>query len=85
MRVLLKKAFAVSHKGVRFSVTQPRGSGVNSVDIKWTNGPSEDEVRAIVGKFQSSRFDGMTDGYESTRSVWTDTFGGCNGIFYTRK
>ena len=85
MRTLLKKAFAVSHKGVRFSVTQPRGSGVNSVDVRWTGGPSEDEVRAIVGKFQSSRFNSMTDSHESTRSVWTDTFGGCSGIFYTRK
>ena len=83
MRTLLKKAFAVSHKGVRFSVTQPRGSGVNSVDVRWTGGPSEDEVRAI--KFQSSRFNSMTDSHESTRSVWTDTFGGCSGIFYTRK
>ena len=45
--------------------------------------PSEDEVRAI--KFQSSRFNSMTDSHESTRSVWTDTFGGCSGIFYTRK
>ena len=85
MRTLLKKAFAVSHKGVRFSVTQPRGSGVNSVDVRWTGGPSEDEVREVVGGFQSSRFDGMTDSHESTRSVWTDTFGGCSGIFYTRK
>lgn len=83
MRTLLKQAFASSHKGVRFSVTQPRGSGVDGVNIKWTGGPSEAEVSEVVARFQSSSWSDET-GTVSCRTPWNNTFGGCGAIHYTR-
>ena len=80
MRKLLRAAFP----GVRFSVTQPRGSMVYSIDVAWTGGPEQGDVQPICGRFISSIFDGQTDGYDSCRTAWTDTFGGCNGVFYRR-
>lgn len=81
MRKVLKAAFP----GVAFSVRQPRGSMVYSIDVTWTGGPAREDVAALAGLFVSSRFDGMTDGYDSCRTAWTDTFGGCNGVFCRRE
>ena len=81
MRIALKRAFP----GVKFSVRMPTGSMVYSIDVRWTGGPTRDEVRECVGDFQSSTFDGMTDGYVSHHTAWNDVFGGCNGIFMTRE
>ena len=80
MRKLLRMFFP----GVKFSVTQPRGSMVYSIDVSWTGGPEQGDVQSICGRFISSSFDGQTDSYESCRTAWTDTFGGCNGVFYRR-
>lgn len=83
-RALLRAAFGVKHRGVRFGVKQDTGSMVYSLTVSWQGGPTVDEVRAVVARFQSSRFNGMTDSYDSTASAWTETFGGCNAITYMR-
>lgn len=76
MRTLLKAAFP----GVKFSVKQNTGSMVYSITVRWVGGPEADAVGAIVGRFQSSSWDGMTDSTVSHPSAWTDTFGGCSGV-----
>lgn len=76
MRTMLKRAFP----GVKFSVTQNTGSMVNSITVRWNEGPEGDDVGAIVGRFESSYFDGQTDSNVSKASAWTDTFGGCSGV-----
>lgn len=81
MRKLLRAAFP----GVKISVTQPRGSMVSSIDVTWTGGPERSEVAAICRRFESSYFDGMTDSTVSKSTAWTDTFGGCSGVFLRRE
>lgn len=60
LRTALKKAFP----GTKFSITTNRGSMVSSVRIKWTDGPTEQAVKAISDAFEMGRFDGMTDSYD---------------------
>ena len=81
MRKLLRAAFP----GVKISVTQARGSMVPSIDVTWTGGPERSEVAAICRRFESSYFDGMTDSTVSKSTAWTDTFGGCSGVFLRRE
>lgn len=56
----LKKAFP----GVKFSVRSDTFSMGNSVDVSWTDGPTDEAVSAIVRKYQYGHFDGMVDMYE---------------------
>lgn len=57
VRAALKEAFPA----VRFSVRSKTYSGGASINVEWTNGPSGADVKAIVGRFEGSYFDGMTD------------------------
>jgi len=57
VRAALKEAFP----GVRFSVRSRTYSGGSSIDVRWTDGPTTNNVDAAVGKFAGSGFDGMTD------------------------
>ncbi len=79
IRIELKRAFA----SVKFSVTTARGTG--SININWTDGPTEEEVEKITRKYQQGDFDGMTDCYNYNHSnVWPDVFGGSQYIFENR-
>jgi len=49
--------------GIKFSVRSESFAGGNSVDIYYTNGVPEDEIRKLVNKYQSGYFDGMVDMY----------------------
>lgn len=64
IREELKTSFA----GVKFSVTSENFSMGNSVNIKWIDGPTEDEVKTITGKYQYGHFNGMEDIYEYSNS-----------------
>ena len=59
IRKELKNAFA----GVKFSVTCDKYAGGASIWVTFdkATGISTDAVRAIVDKFESQKFDGMTD------------------------
>jgi hypothetical protein len=58
--------------GVDFSVRSSSYSGGNSVDVSWSMGPTSEEVDAILGKYESGRFDGMTDCYNYDNSAHAD-------------
>ena len=60
IRQELKKAFPT----IKFSVTSESFAGGDSVDIRWTDGPTSDAVDAITRKYQYGHFDGMIDLYE---------------------
>ncbi len=56
----LKKAFPKT----KFSVRYSSFAGGNSVDIRWSLGPTVKQVDAITDKYQYGSFNGMEDLYE---------------------
>jgi Large polyvalent protein associated domain 30/Large polyvalent protein associated domain 29 len=68
IRIELKKTFPAT----KFKVT----SSHNSVSVSWTDGPSYDVVRKLVGKYQAGHFNGMEDIYENNReATFAQVFG----------
>jgi hypothetical protein len=66
---------------IKFSVR----SDNNSVNIGWTNGPTEKEVEATTDKYLAGSFDGMTDCYRYDHdNVFSDIFGSAHYIFCSR-
>ena len=78
IRVELRRAFP----GVKFSVRVPDHG---SVHIRWTNGPTRQEVEAIACRYQGGHFDGMEDIYRSARSAWCEVFGGADYVSCSRE
>ncbi|MDN3661117.1 LPD29 domain-containing protein [Vibrio agarivorans] len=68
-------------------------AGIKNVRVKsewgvcrlyWTDGATEDAVKAIVGRFKGGRFNGMEDIYESEETPFTSVFGSVDYLFYER-
>lgn len=57
IRAALKKAFP----GVTFSVKSKTYSGGASINVAWTDGPTQPMVEAIAKNYQGGGFDGMID------------------------
>jgi len=57
IRATLKAAFPKT----KFSVRLDRYSGGYSIDARWTDGPTDSQVKPILDRFESKGFDGMTD------------------------
>jgi hypothetical protein len=57
VRTELKKNFP----GYKFSVKTSVYSMGASIDVSWINGPSEQAVEDVVGKYHGADFDGMED------------------------
>lgn len=77
IRIELKRAFP----GHRFSVTSKKYSGGDSVDVSWTDGPTQKEVESITGKYQEGHFNGMEDIYEyNHENLWPDIYGGAKYV-----
>lgn len=62
IREILKKEFP----GIKFRVRSDNFSMGDSVDVKWDNGPTYDQVEKFIIHYEYGRFDGMTDCYEYT-------------------
>lgn len=60
----MRKALRAAFPGVKFSVTMARGSAYGWIDVSWTDGPTSEMVEPHLARFESSRFNGMTDGYD---------------------
>jgi len=75
----IKERLTTLYPRVKFSVTSDTFSMGNSVDIRWTDGPTSDAVNAITKQYQYGNFDGMTDSYDYTG---IDTALGCDGAKY---
>ena len=57
IRAALKEAFPE----VKFSIKSRKYSGGSSIDVRWQDGPSYDQVNSIAKTFEGGYFDGMTD------------------------
>lgn len=62
----LRAGLRLAFPGTKFAVRMARGTAYGWVDVRWTDGPTDTSVRAITDMFQSERWNGMVDMYEST-------------------
>lgn len=76
----LKRAFP----GVKFSVKRKTFSGGDDINVSWDDGPTTAQVNEIIGKYAIGSFDGMTDCYNYSHSVFTDLFGGSKYVMANR-
>lgn len=77
----LKTELQKAYPGIKFSVRSDSYSGGCHIAISWTDGPTNDQVEKISGKYQEGHFDGMIDCYEYNRDdIWTDLFGGAKYV-----
>ena len=58
---LVRRSLKEAFPGVKFSVRSKSYAGGSSIRVKWTDGPSEPAVKAVVERFEGGYFDGMTD------------------------
>lgn len=65
----LRAGLRLVFPGVKFSVRGSRGTGYGWVTVSWTDGPTEQAVRAISDTFEAERFNGMTDMMEPTSNT----------------
>jgi hypothetical protein len=57
----IKKELQENFPGVKFSVTS---GGADSVRVRWTDGPTSNQVEEFTSKYQRGHFNGMEDIYE---------------------
>ena len=76
---MIKKRLTALYRRVKFSVTSDTFSMGNSVDIRWTDGPTSEAVNAITKQYQYGGFDSITDSYNYTG---IDPALGCDGAKY---
>lgn len=71
---------------VKFKVTSDSYSGGNSVDVRWTDGPTAKDVEAVADRHKGGSFNGMEDIYEYDRgNVFGDLFGTAKYVFCQRE
>lgn len=58
---MIRDALKRNFPGVRFYVQSSVYTGGSSIHVKWMDGPNERQVRELIGAYQGSGFDGMTD------------------------
>jgi len=84
---LVRRSLKEAFPGVKFSVRSRVYSGGASIDVRWTDGPTEKAVEAIAGKFSSATFDGMRDlkEYHISELAGRLVSFGVDFIFFSRK
>jgi hypothetical protein len=84
---LIRAALKESFPGIKFSVTSSVYSMGASINVKYVDGPTVDQVKAVVSNFEGSYFDGMTDykgsNYSSMNGV--NVRFGSDYVFVNRK
>lgn len=58
---LVRGALKIAFPRTTFAVRTTAYSGGASIDVRWTDGPTIQEVDAITSAYQGASFDGMTD------------------------
>jgi Large polyvalent protein associated domain 29 len=81
----IRRELRAAFPAFKFAIHSRSFAGGDSIDIQWTLGPTEKEVRAITDKYQTGSFDGMTDlyTYDPDRS-FTATHGGSKYVQTSR-
>lgn len=54
---LIRRALRASFPGTKFSVRTVRYSGGASIDVRWTDGPTDTAVSAVVEGFEGGKLD----------------------------
>ncbi|MFV8801878.1 LPD29 domain-containing protein [Yersinia sp. LJYL362] len=78
----IRKELKAAFPKAKFSV---RKSNYDCVNINWTDGPTEDEVKAIISKYKGGRFNGMEDIYESISTPFNEVYGSVSYLFTNRE
>lgn len=72
---IVRKTLRESFPGVKFSVRTSKYAGGSSIDVRWTDGPTESRVDGAIGHLHGASFDGMTDMKSfHTTEINTDDF-----------
>lgn len=79
---LVRKHLKKEFPGVKFSVRTSRYAGGSSVDVSWTDGPTQNTVDAIIRPFSGARFDGMIDLQYGARTWYCPEHGARTGETY---
>lgn len=58
---LVRKALKEAFPGIKFSVRSHTYSMGASINVNWTDGPTDKQVKTITDRFNGATFDGMTD------------------------
>jgi hypothetical protein len=81
----IKIELAKKFPGIKFSAKSESYSGGDSIHVSWENGPTEDQVKPVIGGYQEGHFNGMEDIYEEDYSnIWPDVFGGAKYVSANR-
>lgn len=84
---LVRKVLKEACPAIKFSVRSKSYSGGASMDICWTDGPTEADIKALVGRFEGSSFDGMEDlkSYHTSELNGEQVHFGADFIFTNRE
>ena len=58
---LIRQVLKAQFPGVKFSVKGDSYAGGSSTDVRWTDGPTQEQVEMLLGGFASAGFDGSID------------------------
>ena len=58
---LVRRALKAAYPDTRFSVRSNKYAGGASIHVSWIEGPSQEEVAALVKCYEGGRFDGTID------------------------
>jgi hypothetical protein len=61
---LVRQALKNAFPGVKFSVRMSTGTASAWMNVTYSDGPTEIEVRKITARYEGRTFNGMTDGYD---------------------
>ncbi len=61
---LIRRELKDKFPEVKFKVTSENFAGGDAVNVEWTDGVTEDQVKDLLNKYQEGHFDGMRDIYE---------------------
>ncbi|WP_083196350.1 LPD29 domain-containing protein [Serratia sp. 14-2641] len=78
----IRKELKKAYPGVKFGV---RKRHTCSVEISWTDGPKEDEIKIIAGKYKDGHFNSMADIYEYCDTPFNKVYGGVKYLFIKRE
>jgi hypothetical protein len=67
--VLIRNALKKAFPGKKFSVRSEVYSGGSSINVTWTHGLPEKEVKSVAGQYSGAGFDGMID-YKYYTTSW---------------
>jgi len=60
----IREELKANFPNIKFSVTSEGYSMGDNVNVKWADGPTEEQVETLVNKYQAGNFNGMEDIYE---------------------